>query len=48
MIERLYYNLLEKVAVNLNTLEKKRVMKRIKSKLAEHNIKLIYIESNLS
>jgi len=42
------FNLLEKVAVNLNALEKRKVMRTIKKKLAEHNVKLIYIEQNLS
>jgi len=40
------YNLMEKVAVNLTSLDKKRVMKRIRDKLSEHNVKLIYLENN--
>jgi len=41
------YNLLEKVALNLNNLEKKRIMRAVQAKLAEHNIKLIYLENNM-
>lgn len=42
------YNLLEKVAVTLSAIEKRKVMHQIKKKLAEHNVKLIYIENNLA
>jgi len=40
------FNLLERVAVHLNNVEKRNVMRNIRKKLADHNIKLIYIENN--